>query len=144
MLFGIHTALVTPFTEGGAVDVPSLERMCARQIDGGVHGLVAVGTTGEAPTLDDDEQSLVVATALAVSGGAVPVMAGVGTNNTRSTVRRVARAAEQGASSGLLVLPYYNKPNASGLRAHVRAAAEIGLPLVLYHVPGRTGQRVAP
>jgi 4-hydroxy-tetrahydrodipicolinate synthase len=144
MLHGIHTALVTPFTASGAVDVPALERLCARQVDAGVHGLVAVGTTGEAPTLDDDEQALVVATTLAVAAGRVPVMAGVGTNSTRSTVRKVARAAEQGAAFGLLVLPYYNKPNPPGLMAHVQAAAGVGLPLVLYHVPGRTGQRLAP
>jgi 4-hydroxy-tetrahydrodipicolinate synthase len=139
---GIHTAMVTPFAEDGSVDLDTFGVLCAQQIDAGIHGLVACGTTGETPTLDDDEWASVVKAAVQASAGRVPVSAGVGTNNTRTTVEKIEQAAELGASTGLLVLPYYNKPNASGLRQHVREALAVGLPLVVYHVPGRTGQRL--
>jgi 4-hydroxy-tetrahydrodipicolinate synthase len=135
---GIHTAMVTPFREDGSLDLPAFERLCARQIDAGIHGLVACGTTGESPTLDTGEWRSVVDAAVRVAAGRVPVTAGVGTNDTRSTLRNVEAAQEAGADAGLLVFPYYNKPNPNGLRAHVREAAKPGLPLVLYHVPGRT------
>lgn len=135
---GIHTAMVTPFREDGSLDLPAFERLCARQIDAGIHGLVACGTTGESPTLDTSEWRAVVDAAVRVAAGRVPVTAGVGTNDTRSTLRNVEAALEAGADAGLLVFPYYNKPNPNGLRAHVREAAKPGLPLVLYHVPGRT------
>ncbi len=141
-MHGIHTALVTPFAADGAVDLACFRALCERQIAGGVHGLVACGTTGETPTLEPDEWDALVRAAIEVSKGRVPVTAGVGTNHTASTVRNVARARELGADYGLLVLPYYNKPNPAGLREHVRRAAAVGLPLVVYHVPGRTGHRV--
>lgn len=141
-MFGIHTALVTPFTDDDTIDVGAFERICADQIEGGIHGLVVAGTTGEAPTLDGDEWALLVRTALAVANGRVPVCAGVGTNSTRASVAKAERARGLGAQTGLLVLPYYNKPNAAGHRQHVAAVASVGLPLVVYHVPGRTGQRV--
>jgi 4-hydroxy-tetrahydrodipicolinate synthase len=140
---GVHTALVTPFS-GGEVDLDSFRALCERQLRAGVQGLVACGTTGETPTLSEAEWADVVRVAVVASGGSVPVTAGVGTNNTASTLQRIARAQELGADAGLLVLPYYNKPSPDGLRAHVAACAAPGLPLVLYHVPGRTGQRVAP
>ena len=139
---GIHTAMVTPFGPDGELDLVSYERLCARQIDAGVHGLVACGTTGESPTLTHEEWAKVVEATIAVANGRSQVTAGVGTNNTRTTVNMCEAAAECGANAGLLVLPYYNKPNPNGLRAHVREATKVGLPLVLYHVPGRTGQTV--
>lgn len=141
-MVGIHTAMVTPFAADGSVDLSVFAQLCERQISAGIHGLVACGTTGETPTLETSEWADVIATAVRVSAGRVPVSAGVGTNSTRSTVRNIERAAELGASTGLLVLPYYNKPNADGLRQHVKAAAAVGLPLVVYHVPARTGQRI--
>lgn len=137
---GIHTALVTPFTDGDQVDTSALEALCERQIDAGIDGLVACGTTGETPTLRAEEWRHVVATVVRAAAGRVTVTAGVGTNDTRTTVARVEEAAELGCDAGLMVFPYYNKPNPDGLRAHVRAALAPGLPLVLYHVPGRTGQ----
>lgn len=140
---GIHTALVTPFTaDGSALDLPAYEALCERQIAQGIHGLVACGTTGETPTLSSDEWAALVTAAIRVSRGRVPVTAGVGTNDTASTVAKVEAAKALGADFGLLVLPYYNKPNPSGLREHVRRALAVGLPLVVYHVPGRTGQLV--
>ncbi|MEN0067182.1 MAG: 4-hydroxy-tetrahydrodipicolinate synthase [Myxococcota bacterium] len=139
---GILTALVTPFDEDQRLDVATFEAQCRRQIDAGIHGLVPCGTTGETPTLSDEEWETVVRTAVRTSAGTVPVLAGVGTNNTRSTVAFCERAQTCGASHGLLVLPYYNKPNPDGLREHVRQAINVGLPLMLYHVPHRTGQHV--
>jgi 4-hydroxy-tetrahydrodipicolinate synthase len=140
MMEGIHTALVTPFTAGGSVDVDAFEALCERQIEAGVQGIVACGTTGEATTLTAEEWRQVVGAAVRVSAKRVTVSAGVGTNDTAHTVHNVEAALELGADVGLLVFPYYNKPNPAGHRAHVRAAASPGLPLMLYHVPGRTAQ----
>ena len=141
-MHGIHTALITPFHENGDLDIQTYRTLCQRQLDLGIHGLVACGTTGETPTLSLDEQEEVLRATLEVVCGRVPVTMGVGTNNTRTTISRIERAAAVGADAGLLVFPYYNKPNPNGIRAHVRTAASIGLPLVLYHVPGRTGQHL--
>lgn len=140
-LSGVHTALVTPL-RGGELDLDAFRELAERQIQGGVAGLVPCGTTGEAPTLDDQEWAELVRAAVEVSAGRVPVMAGAGSNSTRKTVKSVEKAARLGADSALVVLPYYNKPNPPGLRAHVEAAASVGLPIVLYHVPGRTAQRL--
>ncbi len=141
-MHGILTALTTPFDAAGDLDLASFERCVERQLAAGVHGLVPCGTTGETPTLSADEQDRLVEVTVALAAGRGPVVPGVGTNDTRSTLQRTQRVAELGASAGLLVLPYYNKPNADGLRAHVRAVAQVGLPLVLYYVPSRTGQAV--
>lgn len=140
---GVHTAIVTPFA-GDRVDLGGFRSLVARQLRGGVQGVVVAGTTGESPTLDGDERDALLRAALEEAGGAVPITMGVGTNDTRSTVANVARAKELGAAAGLLVLPYYNKPTPDGLRAHVKAAAAVGLPLMVYHVPGRTAQRLSP
>ncbi len=139
---GVHTAMATPFDANGNVDKAAFERLCARQVEAGIHGLVPCGTTGESPVIAPDEWNDLVGIALSVANGKVPVTAGVGTNNTRSTVANCERALAKGADYGLLVLPYYNKPNASGLRLHLAAATKVGLPLVVYHVPGRTAQRL--
>lgn len=139
-LEGVHTALVTPFAEGGGLDLDAFGVLCARQLDAGVEGLVVCGTTGESPTVSFEETSELVRAAREVAAGRAQVTAGIGTNDTRTTVRNADRAAALGADLGLLVLPYYNKPNPQGLRAHVVEAARPGLPLVLYHIPGRTGQ----
>jgi len=141
-MHGIHTALVTPFAADGAVDLTAYAALCGRQLDAGIHGLVPCGTTGEAATLTHDEWRACIETAVRVSDGRVPVTAGVGTNNTASTVANLEAAAAAGATAGLLVFPYYNKPNPDGLREHVRRSARVGLPLVLYHVPGRTAQHL--
>ncbi len=140
---GAMTALVTPFTDGGAVDVEALRRLAAWQVESGIHGLVPCGTTGEGATLDDDEHRLVIATVVEAAAGRVPVVAGCGTNDTRRTVQAARRAAEAGATALLVVSPYYNKPNRSGMVEHYRAVAgATDLPVVLYNVPGRTGQNL--
>ncbi len=141
-MFGIHTALVTPFDDEGAVDRDAAARLLARQLDAGVHGVVVAGTTGESPTLDMTEWEHLVSDAVDQVDARVPVSAGIGTNDTRTSVRKAEKAAALGADAGLLVLPYYNKPNPEGLRRHVAAVAAVGLPLIIYHVPGRTGQRL--
>ncbi len=140
---GVHTALVTPFAEG-RLDLVAWEATLARQLRAGVQGLVVAGTTGEAPTLEDHERDELLREAVGLCGDRAVVTMGVGTNSTRSTVQNVVRAQAAGAHAGLLVLPYYNKPPLEGLRAHVRAACEPGLPIVVYHVPGRTAQRLNP
>jgi len=140
-LHGVHTALVTPFSDG-ALDLDAFEALCSRQIQAGVSGLVPCGTTGETPTLDEEEWTSLVATAVRIADGRVPVTAGCGTNATNTTVANITRAKALGASAALVVFPYYNKPNPAGHRAHVEACCRVGLPVVLYHVPGRTGQRL--
>ncbi len=138
-LRGAWTALYTPFDASGAVDVAGLRGLCERLTAAGV-GLVPCGTTGETPTLTPAEYDLVVRTAVEVAGGALPVIAGTGSNNTRATIAATQHARELGADAALVVAPYYNKPPQSALLAHFRAVAdEGGLPVVLYNVPGRTG-----
>jgi len=137
------TAIVTPFRQDGGVDVPALERLVSWLIESGIHGLVPCGTTGEGATLRPDEHALVIATAVRVARGRVPIVAGCGTNDTRTTIEGAKRAAEAGADALLVVTPYYNKPNRSGMIAHFSAVADaVGLPVVPYNVPGRTGQNL--
>lgn len=140
-LRGVYTALVTPFV-GGELDQASFETLALRQLDAGVAGLVPCGTTGETPTLEADEWIWLVRSSVELAAGRVPVIAGCGSNSTRHTVANVERAAKLGVDAALVVLPYYNKPNPAGMRAHVEAVASVGLPIVLYHVPGRTAQRL--
>jgi 4-hydroxy-tetrahydrodipicolinate synthase len=140
---GAMTALVTPFTRAGSVDRAALERLISWQIDRGIDGLVPCGTTGEAATLTDDDKHEVVSIAVETAAGRVPVVAGCGTNNTRTTLSAARRVSDAGADALLVVTPYYNKPNRSGMIAHYEAvASETGLPVVVYNVPGRTGQNL--
>jgi len=142
-LQGAMTALVTPFTQSGMIDDAALERLVEWQIERGIDGLVPCGTTGEAATLSDDEKHQVVSVVTATAAGRVPVVAGCGTNDTQTTLAAARRVAEAGADALLVVTPYYNKPNRSGMIAHYEAVAgETGLPVVVYNVPGRTGQNL--
>lgn len=142
-LKGVLTALITPFQDG-EVDLPTFRALCERQIDAGISGLVPCGTTGETPTLSDEEWASLVRAAVEVAHGRVPVIAGCGSNSTAKTVAALREAKTLGADAGLVVLPYYNKPTFAGLRQHVLALSAADLPVVLYHVPGRTAQRLAP
>ncbi len=137
MLKGSMPALVTPFKDG-QVDLDTLKKLVEWHIEQGTHGLVPVGTTGESPTLSHEEHDLVVATVIAQAAGRIPVVAGAGSNNTIETVRLVQAAKDAGATAALVVTPYYNKPTQKGLIAHFTAAAEIGLPIVIYNIPGRS------
>ena len=142
---GAFTALVTPFTATGAIDEPTFRTLVRRQIDAGIHGLVACGTTGETPTLSHAEDEWVIATTLEVaserpSRARVRVIAGTGSNSTATAVQSTRRAAELGADAALVVAPYYNKPDQRMLEAHFRTVADEGdLPIIVYNVPGRTG-----
>ena len=137
---GCGTALVTPFTAGGAVDEPAVRRLAARQIAAGVHFLVPCGSTGESPTLSRTEQLRVVEWVVDTAAGRVPVLAGAGGNNTQGVIELVADMRDAGADGILSVTPYYNRPSPEGLYQHYRAIAEsTSLPIVVYNVPGRTG-----
>jgi 4-hydroxy-tetrahydrodipicolinate synthase len=141
-LSGIFTALVTPFNQG-KVDFACFRDLCKRQINAGVTGLVPCGTTGETPTLNTEEWEQLIRIAVEEADGKVLVIAGCGTNATHSTCQNIRRVKELGADAGLVVFPYYNKPNPEGLLVHVTEAGKEDLPIVLYHVPGRTGQRLS-
>jgi 4-hydroxy-tetrahydrodipicolinate synthase len=137
---GAGTALVTPFTRDGAVDEAGVKRLARRQIDAGIHFLVPCGTTGESPTLTEDERVRIVELVVEESAGRVPVLAGAGGYNTREVIHTALRMKRAGANGILSVTPYYNKPTPDGLVQHYAAiAGEVGLPIMLYNVPGRTG-----
>jgi len=144
MFRGVFTALVTPF-KNGAVDEAALERLIETQLAAGVHGLVPAGTTGEVPTLTVEEQHSLVERTIEIAAGRVPVIAGCGSNDTRQAIAHLHHAKRVGADAGLVVAPYYNKPDQAGLAAHFRACADaVELPLVLYNVPGRTVSDIFP
>lgn len=143
-LEGVFTALVTPF-KNGEVDCDALAELARRQLDAGVHGLVPLGSTGEAATIDEDERARVIETVVKVASGRAPVIVGAGTNCTRTTIALVKQAKSLGADAALVVTPYYNKPTPDGLVAHFEAVAEaVDLPMVAYNVPGRTGLNLLP
>jgi 4-hydroxy-tetrahydrodipicolinate synthase len=143
-LSGCYTALITPFRDG-RIDEPALRALVARQIAGGVSGLVPCGTTGEAPALTAAEWDRVVGAVVETAAGRVPVLAGTGSNSTATAIEHTARARDLGADGALVVAPYYNRPTQEGLYRHFAAIAEaVDLPLVLYNVPGRTGINLLP
>lgn len=144
---GSFVALPTPFCaeHPERIDFQALGRLIELQVKGGTDGLVVAGTTGEAATLRDAEREAVVAFCVGQAGGRLPVLAGVGTNDTRTTLRHARAARDAGASGLLVVTPYYNRPEASGLRRHYGTLADaVDLPLVLYNVPARTGVDLQP
>jgi 4-hydroxy-tetrahydrodipicolinate synthase len=147
-LRGALTALVTPFTPDGGLDEIAFRRLVRWQVLAGIDGLVPCGTTGEAPTLSEDERDrLIAATVETVaerpSRARVSIVAGTGTNDTAATIRATRRAAALGADAALVVAPYYNRPDSRMLEAHFRAVADEGdLPVVVYNVPSRTGTNV--
>jgi 4-hydroxy-tetrahydrodipicolinate synthase len=138
-LLGSLVAIVTPMQEDGALDLDTFRRLIDWHIKEGTDGIVAVGTTGESPTVDWDEHNLVIKTAVEHVAGRVPVIAGTGANATREAIELSAYAKEVGADCSLSVVPYYNKPTQEGLYRHFKAIAEaVSLPLIVYNVPGRT------
>ena len=142
---GCGTALVTPFTREGALDEAAVRRLARRQIAAGIHFLVPCGTTGESPTLSDEEHARVVELVVDETAGRVPVLAGAGGYDTREVIRAAQRMKRVGATGILSVTPYYNKPTQEGLFQHYSAiAGEAGLPVIVYNVPGRTGCNVEP
>lgn len=140
---GAMTALVTPFSNGN-VDYPALGRLIEYQIKGGIQGLVPCGTTGESPTLDYKEHDKVIEFTIDKASGRIPVIAGTGSNCTREAVALTRHAKKAGADACLIVNPYYNKPTQQGLFDHIAAVADVGLPIVLYNIPGRCGVEMTP
>ena len=143
MFHGSLTALVTPWRRG-AFDEEAYARLIDRQVEAGTNGLVAVGTTGESPTLGLDEHVHVVRACVRAARGRVPVIAGCGSNDTSAAIGLVHAAAEAGADGVMATTGYYNRPNQEGLYAHFEALAEASaLPIILYNVPSRTACDVA-
>jgi len=144
-LRGCGTALVTPFTRSGAVDVAAMEELVRWQLAEGIDFLVPCGSTGEAQTLDDDERALVVETVVRAAGGKVPVMAGATHNDTRKAVAETRRMCTLGVDYILSATPYYNKPTQEGLYRHFTAVLDAATrPVCLYNVPGRTAVNMRP
>lgn len=140
---GSFTALVTPF-RGGKLDEAALRKIVEAQVAGGTDGLVPCGTTGETPTLTLEERLRVIALTVEVAKGRLPVIAGGAGNDTRTAIEATKQAKELGADGVLAVTPYYNRPTQEGLFRHFEAIAQIGLPVVAYNVPARTGVDLLP
>ena len=143
MITGTYTALVTPFRDD-QIDRPAFKKLIDSQFDGGVSGVVPVGTTGESPTVSYDEHYELIRLAVEYTAGRGKVMAGTGSNSTTEAVESTRKAEALGADSVLVVVPYYNKPNQEGVYRHFRAIADAtGLPVCLYSIPGRSGIEIA-
>jgi 4-hydroxy-tetrahydrodipicolinate synthase len=139
---GAFTALITPMKENGDVDYEGFRRLINFQIEGGIDGLVPLGTTGETPTLDDDEEERLIKIAVEEVRGRVPIIVGTGSNSTKSMAGYTKRAKDLGADAALVVTPYYNKPNDEGLIRHFEAAAAVGIPVLIYNIASRTGRNI--
>lgn len=139
-LKGILVPVVAPFLENGALDLDSLERHIANLVAAGVQGIVVNGTTGECPTITAEELRKMTEAARNVIGeSGVKLVLGTGSNDTVSTVRKTEEAAELGADAALVVVPYYSKPSQQGIIEHYRHVSQVGLPLIVYEIPYRTG-----
>jgi 4-hydroxy-tetrahydrodipicolinate synthase len=145
MIQGSIVALVTPMYEDGGIDKESLKNIIDYHIDQGTDAVVAVGTTGESATLNDDEHCDVIETIIKYVAGRIPVIAGTGANSTSEAINLTQKAKQAGADACLIVTPYYNKPTQEGLYLHYKAIAEaVDIPQILYNVPGRTACDMLP
>ena len=141
----VITAIVTPFHEDGSLDEETFVALLHHLADHGSDGFVVCGTTGEAPTLSDDEHLRVIELAVQERPGEVPIIAGTGSNDTRHAVHMTERATQLGVDATLSVTPYYNRPNARGIKAHyAEIARATDKPIVLYNIPGRTATNMPP
>ncbi len=134
-----YVALVTPFGRDGSVDFDTFRKLIHFQIENGTDGIVILGTTGEKPTLTNDEQLELIDIAIETISNRVPIIVNTGTNCTRESVLMTQIAQEKGADYAMAVVPYYNKPQPRGIIAHFTEVAKVGLPFICYHHPGRTG-----
>jgi 4-hydroxy-tetrahydrodipicolinate synthase len=141
-LHGTFTAIVTPFNTDGSIDYGALRDLVKWQVASGIEGLVPVGTTGESPTLDMEEHLKVIEVTLEAAAKQAIIIAGTGANSTAEALELTREAKQLGADATLQVTPYYNKPNAEGMYRHFSAVADLGLPVVLYNVPGRAGKEI--
>jgi 4-hydroxy-tetrahydrodipicolinate synthase len=143
-LTGTGVALITPFNEDGSVDFGSLERLIDFVIDGGVNYVVALGTTGETPTLSKEEKKEIIQQTFHFVAGRVPIVVGIGGNNTKEVIKEIESLPIEKAEAILSASPYYNKPSQEGLYQHYKAiASSTSKPIILYNVPGRTGSNIA-
>lgn len=150
ILRGAFTALITPMTSDGKVDYVALRKLLKFQLDGGINGLVPLGSTAETPTLDEKEEDKIIAIIFKEvrafekkTGKKIPIVLGSGSNNTGDAVRYCKRAKKAGADAALVVAPYYNKPSAEGVFRHFEAVSKVGIPIVVYNIQGRTGINIA-
>ncbi len=144
VLGSVLTAAVTPFDASGAVDEAAYRALVRYLLDHGSDGIVVAGTTGEASTLTDDERIALIRATIEECAGRGTVVAGTGSNDTAHSVHLTEVSKDLGADAVLVVTPYYNRPPAEGIRQHVAAIAAVGLPVVLYNIPGRTGTNMPP
>jgi len=146
MFEGVLPAIITPFKRNPAMglDLPGLERNIGFLLSRGIHGIVPCGSTGESATLTFEEHEKVVAVTVDKINGKIPVLAGTGSNNTAEAVRLTKAAKDTGADGVLVISPYYNKPNRAGLIKHYTKLADLDIPVIMYNVPGRTGQNLEP
>ncbi len=144
-LYGTGVALITPFKKDGSVDIASLRRVVQYSIEGGVDYLVVLGTTGESVTLNQDEKQLVLKTVIEENNGRLPLVIGMGGNNTSQLVQELKNADLEAFDAVLSVSPYYNKPTQEGIYQHYKMLAAVSpKPIILYNVPGRTGSNILP
>jgi len=141
-LAGSLVALVTPFTSDNEVDYQSLEKLILWHLEEKTAGIVILGTTAESPTLNISEKQKIIELTCSKVQKKVPVIVGVGTNCTASTIENIKKAKEFGTDYGLVIAPYYNCPNQCGLILHYQKAADVGLPIIIYHHPKRTGVQI--
>ena len=146
MFEGVLPAIITPFKRNSAMglDIQGLERNIEFLMSCGIHGIVPCGSTGESATLTFEEHEKVVQVTVDKVKGRIPVIAGTGSNNTAEAVRLTKAAKDIGADGVLVISPYYNKPNRSGLIKHYTKLADLDIPVIMYNVPGRTGQNLEP
>jgi 4-hydroxy-tetrahydrodipicolinate synthase len=148
-LCGAFTAMITPMHADGSVDYEGFRKLVRIQLESGINGLVPLGTSGETPTLDEDEEAKLIDIVIPEVRAyekkhtiKIPVVIGAGSNNTRDAVRYVKRAKEAGADAALVVTPYYNKPSDEGIFRHFEAVSSVGIPILVYNIQGRTGRNI--
>ena len=148
-LRGAFTAMITPMKEDGSIDYDGYRKLLRFQMEEGIDGLVPLGTTGETPTLDEDEEQRIIDVVMEevrafekAKSVKVPVVLGAGSNNTRDAVRYTERAKKAGADAALVVTPYYNKPSSEGIFRHFEAVSRVGIPILVYNIAGRTGKNI--
>ncbi|PER10578.1 4-hydroxy-tetrahydrodipicolinate synthase [Bacillus cereus] len=141
---GCYVALITPFDDKGKVDYKRLEKLVDLHVEWGTRGLIPLGTTGETPTLTEEEYKNIAKTVVEHSNKRIPVFIGTGSNDTKKTIRNIEFANTIQASGSLVVLPYYNKPSQNGIIEHFKILDQIGSPLIIYNIPGRTGVNLEP
>jgi len=128
--------------ESGEIDYEGFKRLIEFQINEGIDGIVPLGTTGESPTIDEDEEEKLIEISMKTAGGKIPVIVGSGSNDTKHMVSYVQRAKRHGADAALVVTPYYNRPNDDGLLRHFEEAAGVGIPIIIYNIASRTGRNI--